>query len=62
MNETATPQREQASEFHDHAWRRLNPEVEVGILEYGCDLCEVTWSGLLMARPRDPRRAGLRRG
>jgi hypothetical protein len=62
MSETVETHREQASEFHDHAWRRVNPQVEVGIFEYACDLCGVTWSGLLVARPRDPRRAGLRRG
>jgi hypothetical protein len=62
MNETVEPQQGHTSGPHDHAWRRLNPEVEVGIFEYGCDLCEVVWSGLLVARSRDPRRAGLRRG
>ena len=62
MTETAEPQRHATSGFHDHAWRRLNPEVEVGIFQYGCDLCGVTWSGLLAATSRDPRRAGLRRG
>jgi hypothetical protein len=62
MNETAEPQRELISGPHDHAWRRLNPQVEVGMFEYECDLCAITWSGLLVARSRDPRRAGLRRG
>jgi hypothetical protein len=62
MNETVEPQYQQTSGFHDHAWRRLNPEVEVGVSEYRCNLCGVTWSGLLVARSRDPRRAGLRRG
>jgi hypothetical protein len=47
---------------HDHDWRRVNADVEVGLLEYRCDLCTLTWSGPRPVRPRDPRETGLRRG
>jgi hypothetical protein len=53
---------EQVADVHDHDWRRMNSDVEVGLLEYRCDLCAVTWSGPRPARPRDPRETGLRRG
>lgn len=49
-------------DIHDHDWRRVNSDAELGLLEYRCDLCSVTWSGPRPARPRDPRETGLRRG
>jgi hypothetical protein len=47
---------------HDHDWRRMNGDTNVGLLEYRCELCSLTWSGPRPARPRDPRETGLRRG
>jgi hypothetical protein len=30
---------------HDHAWRRVDDDVALGLLyEYRCDICGLTWS------------------
>ena len=29
--------------FHEHAWRRLDPEQQGGDPKYCCDLCPATW-------------------
>ena len=53
---------ETVMDTHDHDWRRMSGDMTVGLLEYRCELCSLTWSGPRPARPRDPRETGLRRG